>query len=74
MGECGGCKWYAPDAPDAHGSPVSEGECRRYPPVVVVREAALPGAEVVTRFPVVQLSYWCGEWELNPEFARDDPR
>ena len=51
------------------------GQCRRQPPTVVVKrwdeidgDEVLRVCEVVSHCPKVGPSFWCGEWEGDPDF------
>lgn len=68
---CGKCRFWHPLSDDS-------GECRRYPPSVVVdvsSESSSDGgsqivtSNVATAFPTIGRNGWCGEAEWNPEKA-----
>jgi hypothetical protein len=72
MESCGNCRFYE------HRNIDIGGDCRRSPPIIVdaliapvqTGEASAVEAEPLimwaSRFPIVDVADWCGEWRVGP--------
>lgn len=56
--QCGKCLYW-----EQHEAAAAMGECRRYPPqVVMVREAGDAQLTASSEWPLTLSAAWCGEW------------
>jgi hypothetical protein len=68
---CKECSFYAPTSRSSYSSALQTqvatemiyGECRRYPPVIVVIPHSNVEGEVDQRSPTVSEEFFCGEWK-----------
>jgi hypothetical protein len=71
MDGCGNCKFYEHRPNTQQG-----GNCRRHPPQIIDAlvdsshahddDGAEPVIAWASRFPIVDVSDWCGEWRVGP--------
>ena len=55
---CGNCKYHFTDPNN-----VTQGVCRRRPPIPIVVGGNKKGAQISFQWPIVKSTLWCGEWK-----------
>ena len=65
---CETCRFFDPNQHQLeHGKRITEGNCRKNPPVVKIfvdRDVVHGGVTTQTRWPLVHPQDWCGAFEL----------
>ena len=59
---CLNCRFWLPLDESQPPDPISEGECRRFPPSLPTGEEDSRGLALVT-YPMTFGDEWCGEWK-----------